>query len=342
MLIRDTERRLEDQRCTQNPPIDNELAIKRIYQTEPIDATCWAYMRALRQFGATKKVFPVNHYVEVYQLQPNVFGLLTESADGMGDPWMYLIVGPEKAMLIDTGFGIGDLKGLCETLAPGKELIVVNTHAHPDHAYGNAQFDRVYCHEFDVLMMEGQNAHMWDYLFEHGDREQGRCIWAEFDRNDIIPFCPFEIIGCPDGHEFDLGGGHIVELIHMGGHTAGSCGFLDKTTKSLFTGDDLLSMRVGIGAADLGAPHSQYMTVSALRDSFERLSARKAEFTHVYPGHFVTDLENTTVDAMLAACNAICADPIGSASYSMKNPMGKQLFRYVEGLGTIAYTDKNS
>ena len=82
--------------------------------------------------------------------------------------------------------------------------------------------------------------------------------------------------------------------------------------------------------------------MSSLRDSFERLSARKAEFTHVYPGHFITDLENTTVDAMLAACNTICADPTGSASYSAENPMGRQLFRYVEGLGTIAYTDKKS
>ena len=125
----------------------------------------------------------------------------------------------------------------------------------------------------------------------------------------------------------------------MGGHTAGSCGFLDKTTKSLFTGDDLLSMRVGIGSADLGAPYSQYRTVGTMRAAFERLSDRKAEFTHVYPRHFATDLENTTVDAVLAACNAICADPIGNASYCAESPMGKQLLRYVEGLGTIAYVN---
>ena len=336
-MIRDTKRRPEELRGVQNLPIENELKISRVYQTEPIDATCWAYMRALRQFGSTKKVYPVNPYVEVYQLQQNIFGLLTESSDGMGDPWMYLIIGGQKAMLVDTGFGLGDLKGLCSVLAPGKELIVVNTHGHPDHAYGNAQFEKVYCHEYDVPMLRAQNEHLWDYLFEGSDRISGKTIWAEFDREDIIPFCPYEIIGCPDGHMFDLGGDFEVELIHMGGHTAGCCAFLEKKTGSLFIGDDLISMRVGMHAAPPDAPYSEFMTVSTMRSAFRRLSSRKAEFSHVYTGHFATDLENTTIDSMLEACDAICSDPIGYASYSAESPEGTQYFRYVEGLGTIAY-----
>lgn len=272
-MIRDTERRPEELRGVQNLAIENELKISRIYQTEPIDTTCWAYMRALRQFGATKKVYPVNPYVEVYQLQPNVFGLLTESFDGMGDPWMYLITVEKKAMLIDTGFGVGDLKELCEALAPGRELIVVNTHGHPDHAYGNAQFEKVYCHEYDVPMLLKQDGHLWDYLFEHGNRISGKTIWAEFDRADIIPFRPYEIAGCRDGHVFDLGDGFEVELIHIGGHTAGCCAFLEKSTGSLFIGDDLISMRVGVGAVPPDAPYKKYMTVGTMRDAFERLSA---------------------------------------------------------------------
>ena len=336
-MAKETERIPEALRGRQNPPINNDLKIKRIYQSEPIDPTCWAYMRALRQFGATKKVYPVDPYVEVYQFQPNVFGLLTESADGMGDPWMYLVVGAEKAMLIDTGFGIGDLKGLCETLAPGRELIVFNTHVHPDHAGGNAQFDRVYCHEYDVPMMKDyQDPQRWNFLFEQGDREHGRSIWSEFDRADIIPYSHFEAIGCPDGFTFDLGGGFAVEVIHVGGHTAGSCALLERSTGSLFTGDILLSMRVGVNYAP-ERPYSQYMSVSTMRGAFERLSKRKDEFTHVYPGHFATDLENITVDAMLAACEAICADPVGNASYRADTMAGTRLFRYVEGLGTIAY-----
>lgn len=340
MIKRDVVRRPESERCRQNLPIENALKIKRVYQTEPIDTLSWSYMRALRQIGSTKKIYDVNPYVEVYTLQPNVYGLLTENADGMGDPWMYLVVGPEKAMLIDTGFGIGDLKGLCGLLSGGKELIVVNTHAHPDHAGGNAQFDKVYCHEYDVPMLEKQNSCMWDYLFENGDRK-GRSIWSEFDEVDIISFKPYEIIGCPDGYLFDLGGGHQVELVHLGGHTPGSCALLDLGYGGLFTGDDLLSMRVGIGAGNPNAKGMEFATVRTMRDAFERLAARKNSFFHVYPGHFATNLENVTVDAMLEACNAICEDPEGNCSYMVPQDHGIQYFRYVEGLGSIAYTQSN-
>lgn len=338
MLFRDTKRRPVEERGPQNLPIANDLKIKRVYQTEPIDISSWAYMRALRGIGRTKKQYAVNSYVEVYRMQENVYGLLTENADGMGDPWMYLVVGTEKAMLIDTGFGIGDLKGLCDELTGGKELIVVNTHGHPDHAYGNAQFEKVYCHEYDAGMLKHQNTGMWDYLFEDGDRK-ALPIWAEFEESDIIPYKPYQVIGCADGFCFDLGDGHEVELIHLGGHTAGSCGFLDKKNRCFFAGDDIINMRVGVFGGFGNAPHKEQCTISTMRNAFEALAKRLDEFDYVYPGHFVTKLENTAVTAMLEACNAICADPVGNASFVKDSPRGKQYFRAVEGLGTISYKE---
>lgn len=340
MAFRDTKRRPEAQRCTQNREIENSLAIQRVYQVEPIDVSSWAYMRALRQLGATKKVYPVNPYVEVYQFQKNIYGLLTESSDGMGDPWMYLIVGPQKAMLIDTGFGVGDLKSLCMELCEGKELIVVNTHGHPDHAYGNAQFDRVYCHEYNVRELEQQNEHTWDYLFEDGDRS-GRPIWAEFREEDIIPYKEYEIVGCPNGYTFDLGDGYEVELVHLGGHSAGSCGYLDKHSHSFFAGDDIINMRVGILGARADEPHPEMCTVSALRNGLAELAKKIDEIDHVYSGHFVTDLENTAILNTLDACNAICEDPVGNSTYCKDGPKGKQYFRFVEGLGVISYQESS-
>lgn len=337
---RDTKRRPVDQRARQNLPIDNELAIKRVYQTEPIFAPAWAYLRAIRQFGSTKKVYPVNPYVEVYQFRDNLYALLTESSDGMGDPWMYLILGPEKAMLIDTGFGVGDLKGLCEELCGGRELIVVNTHGHPDHGFGNAQFDKVYCHEYNVPSLKEQNEHTWDYLFEDGDRS-ATPIWAEIKSEDIIPYREYEIVGCPDGYIFDLGGGYEVELVHMGGHSVGSCGFLDKASRSFFSGDNIVNMRVGVMGVPDSDPYQKAATITTLRDALAKLAARMDEFDHVYPGHFTTDLENCVVQYMLDACNAICADPVGNSSYSVDTPAGKQYFRYVEELSVISYRESS-
>ena len=47
-----------------------------------------------------------------------------------------LLMVHKKAMLIDTAFGLGDLKGLIHKLIGDKEIIVCNTHCHIDHVSG--------------------------------------------------------------------------------------------------------------------------------------------------------------------------------------------------------------
>ena len=55
---------------------------------------------------------------------------------------MYLIVGTERAALIDTGIGMGNLRATVEEITD-LPVSVYNTHAHLDHAAGNNEFDRV-------------------------------------------------------------------------------------------------------------------------------------------------------------------------------------------------------
>lgn len=64
---------------------------------------------------------------------------------------MYLVEGTEKAVLIDTGSGIGSLKACVEQLTD-KPVIVLVTHGHVDHAMGAAEFENVYMsHEDDYI-----------------------------------------------------------------------------------------------------------------------------------------------------------------------------------------------
>ena len=73
-----------------------------------------------------------NPFVEVEKLADGVWSLLSPG----GCPTLcYLVEGTEKAMLIDTGFGVGDTKALCERLTD-KPLVVVDTHSHGDHILG--------------------------------------------------------------------------------------------------------------------------------------------------------------------------------------------------------------
>jgi glyoxylase-like metal-dependent hydrolase (beta-lactamase superfamily II) len=76
----------------------------------------------------------------------------TWAIDDRGQDIIYLVSGDERALLIDTGWGVGDLPGLVASLT-SRPLLVVNTHGHPDHTFGNGQFERVYIHPADARMM---------------------------------------------------------------------------------------------------------------------------------------------------------------------------------------------
>ena len=60
-----------------------------------------------------------------------------------GSQNIYLLEGDQAAMLIDTGYGQGNLRAYVEKLTD-KPVIVVNTHFHLDHYGGNAEWEKVY------------------------------------------------------------------------------------------------------------------------------------------------------------------------------------------------------
>ena len=326
----------------ENHPILSELKSQRIKWVEPYGPIAWCGIKEIREHNKTKKIYKVDPYVEVYQYRDNLYCLYAENADGMQDMWMHLIVGPERAMLIDTGYGIGDTKGLVDELTGGKELIVVNTHPHCDHAYGNCRFDRVFCHEYDAPVLEQQDAHIWDYLFD----ETGKCIWLEFDKADLPEFRKYEIIGVKDGYTFDLGEGYEIELIWLGGHSPGQSAFLDKQNRLLFSGDDVSAQRVAPGALtpNPALPYGEYATVLVFRDQLEKLSKRLGEFDYIFPGHLMLELESHIILSMLETCNQIVADPSCYQYESIRTLPNGRVVRtkntFVEDVGTrIGFRD---
>ncbi|MCL6558515.1 MAG: MBL fold metallo-hydrolase, partial [Firmicutes bacterium] len=60
----------------------------------------------------------------------------------------YLILGNEKALLLDTGYGFEDFRYILRNLTK-LPIIVCNSHGDPDHALGNYLFDDVYMHPCD-------------------------------------------------------------------------------------------------------------------------------------------------------------------------------------------------
>ncbi len=323
-------------------PIQGASKAKRLKWGSPQNQLSWAYMKLLRENNITMKVYDVNPYIETYKFRDNLYGLFHQNCDGAGDVWMYLLIGPEKAMLIDTGFGLGNLKGLVDEITGGMPLVVVNTHTGPDHVLGNFHFDTVYCHEYEVENIRNKCCpEAFDYLFD----EDGNNIWLQFDREDLPKYREFELIGVPDGHVINLGGDYDVEFVWTAGHAAGHAMFLDKKGRSLFAGDDICSDVIGCGGGPRpGSAYNQYRNLTSYRDALKKLVRRLDEFDYIFPGHFMVNLENSLLVDVLDTLNAIISDPAGY-DYKEEHEMGNgspktvRMYKFVKGFGTIAYTE---
>lgn len=61
---------------------------------------------------------------------------------------MYVVKGSKMSAVIDAGTGIGDFKGLVESLVDNPYVVLI-THGHVDHAGGCGQFIEAYINERD-------------------------------------------------------------------------------------------------------------------------------------------------------------------------------------------------
>lgn len=258
-----------------------------------------AYAAAVPQM--LHKRYDVDPYVLVIEDsgEPDVYHLFFDGHSKGTGTWMHLIVGEERALLIDTAFGVGDLKGLVETLTQ-KPCDVVNTHFHGDHSGGNAQFDRVYCHEYDAPYLRAQMKPGSRRLLPAGDF---------YRPEDVQPLRPYEVTEVQEGFRFRLGAGHEVEVIHMPGHAAGGIMLLDHKTGMLFSGDAVLSTPTLVLSRFPDPYFPEYLTVTAFRDALQRFLPRMGEVKALYPGHGMLGVAPSQIPDMLACCEAIIAAP---------------------------------
>ena len=97
-------------------------------------------------WGEFEKIETNQSWFEVYKIRDDVIAIYEDGQ--FEEAISYLILGTEKAILFDTGIGIGDMKTVVSQLTT-LPIIVVNSHTHYDHVGGNHQFDVVYGTRFE-------------------------------------------------------------------------------------------------------------------------------------------------------------------------------------------------
>lgn len=152
---------------------------------------------------------------------------------GIAGELMYLVEGTERAVLIDTGSGIGSLKALVDTLTD-KPYIILLTHGHVDHAMGAPEFDT------EIYMNPADN----DVYKEHSNLQVRKDsiksipeeIASKIEESDYIPVRTDGYLPLRNGDTFDLGG-ITLEAYACPGHTPGSMAILIKEERTLLLGD---------------------------------------------------------------------------------------------------------
>jgi glyoxylase-like metal-dependent hydrolase (beta-lactamase superfamily II) len=149
--------------------------------------------------------------------------------------YCYLVVGNEKALLYDTAYGIGDLKGEVRKITD-KPITVVLSHGHVDHVNGAYQFDSAHISDKDYSLSISQSTPEYKIGNFKRVKDGGLEVPPSFDHDVYNNSGPGIIWGLRPGDTFDLGG-LSAQAVAMEGHTPGSTGLLIKEKRTLLAGD---------------------------------------------------------------------------------------------------------
>ncbi len=145
----------------------------------------------------------------------------------------YLLIGSERALLIDTGLGICDISEAVRALTD-QPVVAVATHIHWDHIGGHKYFPNFYAHRAELDWLNGQfplsAQTVRDMVVDRCDLPDG------FRINGYVMFqgTPTRVL---DGGEILDLGGRKIKVLHTAGHSYGHMCFWEEGRGYLFSGD---------------------------------------------------------------------------------------------------------
>lgn len=179
------------------------------------------------------------NWYTIESIQPGVWHIsepigAIEPRFGVDSANMFLVAGTERAAVIDTGMGIGDLRAAIEALTP-LPLLVCNTHSHWDHIGSNHQFDEIAIHarEFELLNREQDVRGIREQMA----RPEARAILPSgFDGTQYRIKTRPGTRSLSDDELIDLGG-RTLRVLPTPGHSRGHVSYFDEQHGLLFSGD---------------------------------------------------------------------------------------------------------
>lgn len=146
----------------------------------------------------------------------------------------YLLCGTQKAVLIDTGLGVSNIKDIVDSLT-SLPVMAVTTHVHWDHIGGHRYFENFAVHEAEKDWISVQFPIPLQVV-----KHNLTCKPCDFPKSFLLD--DYQVFrGTPkqilhDGDCLTLGNRNII-VVHTPGHSPGHCCFYEPERKYLYAGD---------------------------------------------------------------------------------------------------------
>ena len=226
---------------------------------------------------------------------------------------MFLLAGEEKALLIDSGLSLRNVRKIAAGFTD-LPLELLNTHADPDHIGANGEFDFCYMHpdeeeNYRRAGCRGSNEEFESFYMHPADESHYR---RSGKSGKVIPV--------RDGDEIDLGNRKLV-IYHIPGHTPGSVAVLDRAGRFLISGDPI--QRNG----DIFM-YSHGRDLNAYIKGMEHLKEHLSEFDEIWPSHADLPLTPDYIETIEQSAKDILSGKLKGVESDM---MGNRVMKYDTG-----------
>ena len=204
----------------------------------------------------------------------------------------YLLIGTKRALLIDTGLGVDNIKEVVESLTT-LPVLVVTTHIHWDHIGGHGLFNNIAVYETEKDWLTGNFPIPLEVVKKNLMREP--CDFPKefnIEHYRIFQGQPTQVLH--DGEILDLGNLQI-KVIHTAGHSPGHCCFYELQTKYLYSGDLIYK----------GCLNAFYPSTNAYLFMLSVERIKTLDIKRILPAHHQLNIPVALVDEVSRAFNGL-------------------------------------
>lgn len=221
--------------------------------------------------------------------------------------FVYLLMGHDRALLIDTCVGAGNLRAQVEKLT-NLPIDVAITHGHIDHAMGAPEWERCWMNPADSELYKSMCDIEERMGYVRGNA--GPEIAAPWEDTFLSATPDYAFLPLSDDQVFDLGG-ITVEAISFPGHTPGCMAMLLIEDRILITGD---------ACNNSTFLFDEYTSsVEAYRKTVVQVAKRLAgRYDRVFIQHHEMEVAPDILTNMVEVCDRILAGDVDDLPFNFR------------------------